>query len=125
MFFKSHCPRRIVTERLISPAGDKVTHRQELLAGFNQTALENARVILIGGGGIGSEIGEGLTRKGVGYLSIFDHDTIEITNLNRQMFFKRDLHKNKGKRLAVNLAQHSICRPVLEGYDLSFKEPLA
>ena len=125
MFFKSHYPKRIVTKRLTAPDGNSVTHRQELLAGFNQTALENGRVILIGGGGIGSEVGEGLVRKGVGYLGVFDHDMIELTNLNRQMFFKRDVHKNKAKCLVVNLAQHSTCGTILEGYDLSFQDSLA
>jgi adenylyltransferase/sulfurtransferase len=125
MFFKSHCPKRIVTKRLSSADAFGVTHRQELLAGFDQAALQHATVILIGAGGIGSEIGEGLVRKGIGRLRIFDHDTIELTNLNRQMFFKNDVHKNKGKRLAVNLAAHATCETVLEGYDFSFQDALA
>ncbi|MGZ5527445.1 MAG: ThiF family adenylyltransferase [Limisphaerales bacterium] len=102
-----------------------VTHRQELVSGFNQASLEAATIILVGAGGIGSEIGEGLVRKGVGYLKLFDHDTIEITNLNRQMFFENDVHHRKGKRLAKNLAAHAIGRTVLEGYDLSFQDALA
>jgi len=101
-----------------------VTHRQELLPGFDQRALERATVILIGGGGIGSEVGEGLVRKGVGCLKIFDHDAIELSNLNRQMFFKKDLHKKKGRQLAINLAAHANCGTVLEGYSLSFQDAL-
>jgi adenylyltransferase/sulfurtransferase len=126
MFSKSHCPKRIVTKRIVAPVENQgVTHRQELLPGFNQAALGRAKVILIGGGGIGSEIGEGLVRKGIGFLKILDHDTIDISNLNRQMFFKGDVHKNKGKCLAVNLAAHATCGTILEGYDLSFQDALA
>src|ERR1051325_9259390 len=67
----------------------------------------------------------GAPRQGIGYLGIFDHDTIELTNLNRQMFFKKDVNKNKGIRLAVNLAAHSTCGTVFEGHDLSFQDALA
>src|ERR1051325_254989 len=66
----------------------------------------------------------GAPRQGIGYLGIFDHDTIELTNLNRQMFFKKDVNKNKGIRLAVNLAAHSACGAVVEGHDLSCQDAL-
>ena len=113
------------TKRL-SPRHEKfgVTHRQELLTGFNRAALESATVALIGAGGMGSEIGEALVRKGAGCLKIFDPDTIESSNLNRQMFFKTDVHKKKASRLAVNLAPHATCGTILEGYDLSFRDAL-
>lgn len=115
-----------MTKRLVPQNGNfSVTHRQELLAGFDQNALEKASIILIGGGGIGSEVGEGLVRKGIGRLKIFDHDDVELTNLNRQMFFKRDVRKNKGKCLANNLAAHAMCGTVLEGYALSFQDAVA
>jgi molybdopterin/thiamine biosynthesis adenylyltransferase len=126
MFFKSSYLKRIVTKKLTPPDGiASVTHRQELLRGFDQRALECAAVILIGGGGIGSEVGEGLVRKGVGCLKIFDHDAIELSNLNRQMFFKKDVHKKKGGQLAVNLAAHATSGTVLEGYNLSFQDAVA
>jgi molybdopterin/thiamine biosynthesis adenylyltransferase len=41
------------------------------------------------------------------------------------MFFKKDVNKNKGIRLAVNLAAHSTCGTVFEGHDLSFQDALA
>lgn len=126
MFFKSHYLKRLVAKKLaLNGDGFDVTHRQRLLAGFDQAALEHASVVLIGGGGIGSEVGEGLARKGIGCLKIFDHDIIEPSNLNRQMFFKGDLYKNKGKCLAVNLSRHAFCGTTLEGYDLSFQDALA
>ena len=86
----------IITERL-APLDPRfaVTHRQELIAGFDQAKFSATSCILIGAGGIGSEVAEGLCRKGIGRLCILDHDVVEQTNLNRQHFFKDDVHKNK------------------------------
>lgn len=126
MFFTSRYRIKIAAQRLTSP--DKrftVTDRQEQIAGFDQQAIERATGILIGAGGIGSEVGEGQVRKGIGNLKIFDSDEVELTNLNRQHFFKRDLGKKKGVRLAKNLAPHATCGTVLEGYGWSFQDALA
>ena len=73
----------------------KPTSRQEKIPGFNQSELNYGTVNLIGAGGLGSEIGEGLVRKGLGFLNIFDEDTVELSNLNRQRFYEKDLGKNK------------------------------
>ena len=122
----STSPVKIVTEKLSSPDERfAVTHRQELIAGFDQARLANACGILIGAGGIGSEVGEGLCRKGVGRLRIFDHDVVEHTNLNRQHFFPKDISKNKACCLARNLASHCHGGTILEGYPMSFEDAVA
>jgi molybdopterin/thiamine biosynthesis adenylyltransferase len=99
-----------------------VTDRQEKVAGFSQQALTAARIILIGGGGLGGEIGEALVRKGIGELCILDPDIVEPTNLNRQRFYETDLYKNKAKCLARNLAKEGFCGTLIQGYGLSFEE---
>ena len=98
IFSRFRLHKRIVTRRIMSSNKDEaaVYDRQSLLPDFNQQTLEQAKIILIGAGGIGSELAEGLVRKGVGKLIIYDHDTIELSNLNRQHFFKQDIGKNKG-----------------------------
>jgi molybdopterin/thiamine biosynthesis adenylyltransferase len=78
-----------------------------------------------GGGGVGSEIGEGLVRKGVGTLVILDHDLVEPTNLIRQHFYERDLGKPKAHRLAKNLAREGFCGTVIRGYALRLEEAIA
>jgi molybdopterin/thiamine biosynthesis adenylyltransferase len=103
---------------------NSVTDRQESLAGFNQQALSEARIIKIGAGGLGGEIGEGLVRKGIGSLVILDHDVVEPTNLNRQRFYSQDLYKNKAHRLAGNLAREGFSRTTIQGYDLEFQEAI-
>ncbi|MDO5517114.1 MAG: tRNA threonylcarbamoyladenosine dehydratase [Clostridium sp.] len=47
--------------------------------------LENSRVIVFGVGGVGSFTVEALARAGVGELTLIDNDTVDISNLNRQI----------------------------------------
>ena len=60
--------------------------RTELLLG-NQAMekLNNATVAVFGLGGVGGYTVEALARSGVGRLELVDHDTISITNINRQI----------------------------------------
>lgn len=48
--------------------------------------LSKKRVAIIGAGGVGGMAIECLVRMGVGHLYICDFDTVDITNLNRQIF---------------------------------------
>ena len=47
--------------------------------------LKNSRVIVFGVGGVGSFTVEALARAGVGEITLIDNDTVDITNLNRQI----------------------------------------
>lgn len=47
--------------------------------------LKKARVAVFGLGGVGGYVVEALARTGVGYLELIDHDSISITNINRQI----------------------------------------
>jgi tRNA A37 threonylcarbamoyladenosine dehydratase len=47
--------------------------------------LKNAKVLIVGLGGVGSFSAEFLVRAGVGNLTIVDGDTVDITNINRQL----------------------------------------
>jgi molybdopterin/thiamine biosynthesis adenylyltransferase len=101
-----------------------VTDRQERLKKHNQAALARSTILLIGAGGLGSEYGTALVRKGVGRLILFDHDVVELSNLNRQKFYKADLYKPKAHCLARNLAKEGFCGGVIEGYSLCFEDAL-
>jgi tRNA A37 threonylcarbamoyladenosine dehydratase len=61
-------------------------HRLELLVGSaGRARLAAASVAVFGLGGVGSYAAEALVRGGVGRLTLIDFDTIDITNLNRQV----------------------------------------
>ena len=75
---------------------DKVwLERTELLikeAGVEK--LNKATVLVVGLGGVGSFAAEFLARAGVGKMTIVDGDTVDITNINRQL---PALHSTIGK----------------------------
>ncbi|MES2864010.1 MAG: tRNA threonylcarbamoyladenosine dehydratase [Bacteroidota bacterium] len=64
----------------------KWQERAELLfkeEGLNK--LKNSNVLVVGLGGVGSFAAEFLVRAGVGTMTIVDGDTVDITNINRQL----------------------------------------
>ena len=48
-------------------------------------SLQNANILIVGLGGVGSFAAEFLVRSGIGNLTIVDGDTVDITNINRQL----------------------------------------
>ncbi|GAB3620045.1 adenylyltransferase/sulfurtransferase MoeZ [Glutamicibacter endophyticus] len=63
-------------------------HRQLLLPGFDEVAqrrLANAKVLVIGAGGLGSASVPYLVGSGVGAIGLVDDDVVELSNLHRQV----------------------------------------
>ena len=60
--------------------------RTELLLGKEaMERLSKAHVAVFGVGGVGSYAAEALVRSGIGQISLVDFDTIDISNINRQI----------------------------------------
>lgn len=76
--------------------------RLELLVGNKIEDIKNKTVLIVGIGGVGGYALEAIVRSGVGKVIIVDNDTIDITNLNRQII---SLHENIGK-YKVDVAQN-------------------
>ena len=70
------------------------TRTIQLLGEDGFRALQNARVILFGVGGVGGWCAEALLRTGIGHLTIVDFDKVDTTNLNRQVVAT---HENIGQ----------------------------
>lgn len=65
---------------------DKYKERTKIVIGQGGIdLLRNANVLVFGIGGVGSYVVEGLVRAGIGNLTIVDFDTVDITNINRQI----------------------------------------
>jgi len=54
-----------------------------------QTALKDAKVLLLGAGGLGAPAAMYLAAAGVGTLGLVDHDTVDLTNLQRQLLYRQ------------------------------------
>ena len=55
-----------------------------------QRKLLDAKVLIVGAGGLGSPIAIYLTLAGVGTIGIVDFDTVDVTNLQRQILHHND-----------------------------------
>ncbi len=65
--------------------------RTAMLIGQNALSkLASSRVAVFGIGGVGSYVVEALARSGVGALDLIDSDTVNITNINRQIIATHD-----------------------------------
>lgn len=80
--------------------------RTELLIKENSIEkLQNANLLVIGLGGVGSFAAEFLARAGVGQMTIVDGDTVDITNINRQL---PALHSTLGKSKVDVVAERLV-----------------
>ena len=58
---------------------------QELIGNEALEKLKNAKVAIFGVGGVGGFTVEALARCGVGKIDLIDHDTVAVSNINRQI----------------------------------------
>lgn len=83
--------------------------RQYILPGFGQAAqqkLREAKVLLVGAGGLGCPALLYLAAAGIGTIGIVDGDKVSVSNLNRQVLFgEQDIGKNKAETAARILLQ--------------------
>ncbi|SFE80984.1 molybdopterin-synthase adenylyltransferase MoeB [Thermoflexibacter ruber] len=86
-------------------------HRQIILPKVGvagQNSLKNARVLVIGAGGLGCPLLEYLTAAGVGRIGIVDSDSVDVTNLQRQVIYRtQDEGKPKAPTSAELLQQRN------------------
>lgn len=55
---------------------------------LGQRKLKNARVLVIGAGGLGSPVISYLAAAGVGRIAVIDDDTVDVSNLQRQVLHR-------------------------------------
>lgn len=106
--------------------------RTELLIGKeNLNKLQHSHVIVFGVGGVGGFAIEALVRSGIGEISIVDFDTVDLTNLNRQIIatqnsigkLKTSVMKDRLLSINPNVIVHEFPKKFsMENSDLFFKD---
>lgn len=75
-----------------------------------QKKLKAASVLVVGSGGLGSPVSLYLASAGVGTIGLLDFDTVDLSNLQRQILFKiADIGKSKAKVGAQRLKALNDC----------------
>jgi len=77
----------------MKPTENQLFKRQITLSEIGkegQQKLQNASVLVVGCGGLGSPIAVYLASSGIGKIHLIDFDTVDITNLHRQVFYALD-----------------------------------
>ncbi|KAG0258983.1 Molybdenum cofactor synthesis protein 3 [Mortierella polycephala] len=111
--------------------------RQLILPGFGihaQMDLRNCSMLVVGAGGLGSPCALYLGGSGVGRLGIVDHDTVDISNLHRQVIHneaRQGMSKAQSAALSVRLLnphcevivhdlvlESSNAQPIIDAYDI-------
>ena len=65
---------------------DNWKQRTEILLGNDKVErMQNAHVLVVGLGGVGAYAAEMICRAGVGKMTIVDGDTVQPSNINRQL----------------------------------------
>ena len=73
---------------------NEFSRAQLLLGAEGMEKLKKTRVAVFGVGGVGGYACEALARSGVGAIDLIDHDTVSLTNINRQIIA---LHSTIGR----------------------------
>ena len=90
----SSLPPLVAPVETLSPQQVSRGSRHLMLPGFGldgQRRLAAARVLVIGAGGLGSPVLQYLAAAGVGTIGIVDFDTVDLSNLQRQV-----IHRTSG-----------------------------
>ena len=68
------------------------------IGALGQRKIREAKVLIIGMGGLGCPAAEFLTRSGIGTLGIVDHDRVSLSNIHRQtLYTEKNVNKSKVK----------------------------
>ncbi len=97
--------------------------RHSVIPWWKQEILQDRTVLILGAGGIGSHIAMECCRLGVKMVVIVDYDTVDPSNLNRQILYSReDIGKPKAQAAQAALKFHTLATNVhVENFDIFLK----
>ncbi len=99
---------------------EELSRTAQLLGEENVHKLTRSAVLVFGVGGVGGYAVEALVRSGVGKIGLVDHDTVALSNINRQIIATTDTVGRK--KVDVMKERISSISPTteVETYDLFY-----
>src|SRR5438445_10821111 len=80
--------------------------RQMMIKGWNQSKISHSSIDIVGAGAVGTPVGVGCAFLGIGTINLYDHDSVEESNLNRQFLYtEEEIGKQKVQLLDRRLRQ--------------------
>lgn len=83
---------------------ERYSRTLKLIGEEGLSLLKNSSVLIVGVGGVGSFAAEAIARAGVGNITVMDGDTVQPSNLNRQLIaLTSTLGRNKAEVMAERI----------------------
>ena len=87
-----------------------------------QEKLINSKVLIIGFGGLGTGVAMYLTRMGIGHLGIIDCDSVDLSNLQRQILYDEDDVGISKIKTGVKKLKKINSRIIIDEYEFKLDE---
>jgi adenylyltransferase/sulfurtransferase len=98
------------------------------VGGAGQLRLKDARIAIVGAGGIAGGVLPALVGAGIGHLTIIDDDRVELSNLQRQPIYGSDQIGERKADLAARFAgkrnPHVKVRAIVDRIDVDNADPI-
>ena len=88
------------------------------IGSLGQKKIKQAKVLVVGVGGLGCPVAEFLARAGVGNIGIVDNDIVNISNIHRQSLYDTNDIKNLKVKSAKNKLKSINPNTVIKSYNL-------
>ena len=83
---------------------DRYSRTRKLIGEEGLAQLKASSVLIVGVGGVGSYAAEAVARAGVGNITLMDGDTVQPSNLNRQLVaLTSTIGRNKAEVMAERI----------------------
>ncbi|KAI1179595.1 hypothetical protein F4777DRAFT_586017 [Nemania sp. FL0916] len=101
---------------------DRDTFNRQSFGPSLNASIKQARVLMVGAGGIGCELLKNLVLTGFGEVHLVDLDTIDLSNLNRQFLFRHEHIKKSKAEIAKEAAQRFNPNVKIVAYHANIKD---
>ena len=88
------------------------------IGSLGQKKINQAKVLVVGVGGLGCPVAEFLVRAGIGYIGIIDNDIVNISNIHRQSLYDTNDIKISKVKSAKNKLKRINPKTIIKSYNL-------